>query len=117
MARSVNAEDVQASQNEVEKLRKELAKAEADRRSALYEGEHAVRKAQLDAEAEQLRLEISRTKAATEHQQKNGAAPLSSAKEAMAAAVSAQKVENKAQAAQGKADEKNTDADADKTDA
>lgn len=111
MARSVSTEDVQASQNEVEKLRAELAAEEAKRRAALYDGENAVQKARLDAEAEQLRLEIARTKAATEHQQKAGAAPLDNAREAMKAAVEAQKVEEKNQAAQAKADQKNADAD------
>lgn len=111
MARSVSAEDVQASQNEVEKLRAELAAAEAQRQAALYDGANAVQKARLDAEAEQLRLEIARTKAATEHQEKAGAAPLNNAREAMKAAVEAQKVEAKAQTALAKADEKNAAAD------
>lgn len=116
MARSVSTEDVQASQNEVEKLRAELAAAESERRTALYDGENAVQKARLDAEAEELKLQIARTKAATEHQQKSGAAPLNNAKEAMKAAVEAQKVEAKQQTAQAKADEKNA-ADADQPNA
>lgn len=110
MARSVSTEDVQASQNEVEKLREELAAAEAKRREALYDGENAVQKARLDAEAEQLRLQISRTKAATEHQQKGAAPALANARDAMKAAVEAQKAEEKAQTVQAKADEKNANA-------
>ena len=107
MARSVSTEDVQASQNEVERLRAELAAAEAERQAALYDGANAVQKARLDAEAEALKLEIARTKAATEHQRRAGAAPLNNAKEAMQAAVAAQKVEAKQQTVQAKADEKN----------
>jgi len=110
VARSVSTEDVQASQNEVERLRAELAAAEAKRREALYDGENAVQKARLDAEAEQLRLEIARTKAATEHQQKGNAPVLASARDTMKAAVEAQKAEEKAQNALAKADEKNANA-------
>jgi hypothetical protein len=107
----------QASRNEVEKLREELAAAEQNKHAALYDNGNAVEKAQLDAEAERLKLEIARVRAAHEHQQQAGAEPLVAAKDAMKAAVEAQKVEAKAQTQLAKVDEKNAAANADQPNA
>lgn len=93
----VSDEEVQRKVEAVEKLRQQVADAEAKRLDNEASQSNAIQLQQLEAEEARLQLELTRAKSAsTVTAAREGAsAPLDSAKASMEAAVAAQKEEAK----------------------
>jgi hypothetical protein len=97
----VSDEDVARKVERVEKLRQQVADANAKRLENERAQTNSIQFAQLEAEEARLELELTRAKSAsTVSAAKSGAsAPLDAAKASMEAAVAAQKEEKKLQGA------------------
>ncbi len=102
---TVSDEEVQAAIEDVEKLREQLAAAEAKRLDNERSQSNAIQLAQLNAEKERLTLEVQRAQEAAKvgNVREGASAPIEAAKDSMTAAVAAQKEEQKLAKADAKA--------------
>ncbi len=102
---TVSDEEVQAEIAAVEKLREQLAAAEAKRLDNERSQTNAIQLTQLQAERARLELEVQRAQAAAKvgSAREGAAAPIEAAKDSMTADVAAQKEEQKLAKADSKA--------------